>query len=883
LTDANGNFKFTSLDNGSYTVTENHQYGFVQTTPTSNGTYSIGVSSATEFSTSNNFGNHQGHVVSATWPKAFSTTNDPGVQIRVLFDTAFISATFDDTVACVVTGDQSGRHLGTFAFSGDTATFSPNAPFLPGETVRMDISSVVKSADNISLVPYLLQFSIRATSGPGTLGIAGTYSTGMNPYAVAAGDLNGDGYSDFVVANNSSNSVSVFINNGDGTFKPGVSYAVGTGPKSVAIADINNDGFPDIIAGNSGTSTFSVLKNNGNGTFQTHADYSSGGSTYSIAAADITGDGYIDVVSIVPGYSSINIAANNGPGTFATPSSNIVNGQPQGGYVADINGDGGLDVVVSVPNNTSNIVTKENVGAGLLNTASTLNSGAYSHGVFVADLNGDRLPDIVTTNSTSNNVSIFMNTGSGLYGAGTTVPTGTYPYAVACADLDGDSLIDIVVTNVTGNSITVLHNNGGGSFTRKDYTVGSTPTGVAIADFNGDGKPDVVVVNSGSNTASVFLNSSVLSVEVNASWNLVSVPQPVADLAKTSLYPTATSEAFGYKAGYVVKDTLVVGQGYWLKFDTAATVSFLGTTAAVETVSVSAGWNLVGSMGVSIDTSYVSAVPYGNLETGFFGYNNGYANVSTLVPGSGYWVKVAQSGTLILNAQHAAPRTHPAALLSPAFSSLTLQDAAGHAQSLYFRSGSDGGSRESRFEMPPAPPAGVFDARFADQTIAKIVDPSSPGDFAISVHGATGALQVSVNVQPAERGAWVLADAETKHLLGGKQSLAIANPGKLSLVLNAAAGAPRAFALAQNYPNPFNPSTNVQYDVAAPSHVTMKIVDVLGREVATLVDREMPAGRYTQVWNADNYAAGVYYVSLLARSESGAELFRTVKKLMLVK
>jgi len=91
---------------------------------------------------------------------------------------------------------------------------------------------------------------------------------------------------------------------------------------------------------------------------------------------------------------------------------------------------------------------------------------------------------------------------------------------------------------------------------------------------------------------------------------------------------------------------------------------------------------------------------------------------------------------------------------------------------------------------------------------------------------------------------------------------------------------PNEFSLSQNYPNPFNPVTTIQYSIPAQHsgvYVTLKIYDVLGKEVAVLVDEEKKAGTFAVVWNASSFASGVYYYTLRAGS------FVQTKKLMLVK
>jgi hypothetical protein len=69
--------------------------------------------------------------------------------------------------------------------------------------------------------------------------------------------------------------------------------------------------------------------------------------------------------------------------------------------------------------------------------------------------------------------------------------------------------------------------------------------------------------------------------------------------------------------------------------------------------------------------------------------------------------------------------------------------------------------------------------------------------------------------------------------------------------------------LAQNYPNPFNPSTKVSFSVSRPNWVTLKVYDVLGRDVSTLVDKELDTGEHTVDWNAEGLPSGVYYYRLV--------------------
>ena len=85
------------------------------------------------------------------------------------------------------------------------------------------------------------------------------------------------------------------------------------------------------------------------------------------------------------------------------------------------------------------------------------------------------------------------------------------------------------------------------------------------------------------------------------------------------------------------------------------------------------------------------------------------------------------------------------------------------------------------------------------------------------------------------------------------------------------------FQLEQNYPNPFNPSTKISYSIPQEGDVTLKIYDVLGNEVATLVSEEKPAGVYEVEFNAGNLSSGIYLYKLTAGN------FIQTRKMILIK
>ena len=88
---------------------------------------------------------------------------------------------------------------------------------------------------------------------------------------------------------------------------------------------------------------------------------------------------------------------------------------------------------------------------------------------------------------------------------------------------------------------------------------------------------------------------------------------------------------------------------------------------------------------------------------------------------------------------------------------------------------------------------------------------------------------------------------------------------------------PKNFSLNQNYPNPFNPSTTIKFTLPNPEFVELKVYNILGKEVTTLVSNKLNQGNHTYQFDGKNLASGVYYYQLVAG------VYREVKKMILLR
>jgi photosystem II stability/assembly factor-like uncharacterized protein len=395
--------------------------------------------------------------------------------------------------------------------------------------------------------------------------------------------------------------------------------------------------------------------------------------------------------------------------------------------------------------------------------------------------------------------------------------------------------------------------------------------------------------------------SVTLGVPVALNWNIVSLPvsSPSPDDSVKHLYTNSVNAyAFAFVGGYVQRFTMSNGPGYWIKSSLAYTQNITGTQRDTLTAPVAALWNMIGSISTSIDTSaaHVTPTPANLRASNFFKYANGYVVATTIEPGLGYWVKANSAGSFFMHATGPAAKAQPEAAGTGRsiedLNTLTIQDANGGSQTLYF--GTDGNNEipVAMFAMPPAPPEGSFDARFESSEGGLMVqthpvEVSTVIDLPITVQSSAYPLTVSWSLKGD--GSYELSEGVTSHLVRGEGALRIANSEVRRLVLKVTGSSslPKEFSLSQNYPNPFNPTTNIKYALPVDSKLTMDVYNVLGQRVRTLISNDLPAGYHVVEWNGtgnagQQLASGVYFLQMSATGINGKK-FSEIRKLMMMK
>jgi len=386
-----------------------------------------------------------------------------------------------------------------------------------------------------------LEFSVNSTYstdvfrkdvGSGTFQTRTTLVGGTGPYAMATGDIDGDGNVDLIASEvGSSNNqavLAIYRGNGDGTFLSRVTIAGGTDSRDIQLVDVSGDGVLDIITSDYDDSTVSVFKGNGDGSFQTRVTYAAGTNPRGVRVGDVNNDGDVDIVVADNGAgagNTVSILLGNGDGSFLDRSTLLTGTGPTDIALADFNGDGNLDIVTA--NNqgtTSGSSVYYGTGSGTFVIQATLTTGADAFSVTSGDWNGDGHLDLAFLNQTgAGTVTTFVNNGAGVFTNGATLTVTTTTERIRAGDINNDGLDDLISANQGSNNLSLFISSGNGSFTTgTTVTTGTNEGGydVHLVDVDNDGVLDIVTPSSGASGGTSFSGISIVkAISTNVSAN----------------------------------------------------------------------------------------------------------------------------------------------------------------------------------------------------------------------------------------------------------------------------------------------------------------------------------------------------------------------------
>ena len=358
------------------------------------------------------------------------------------------------------------------------------------------------------------------------------FTTGNLPWDVNLADFDNDGKTDVVVTNTGTgfggNTVTVYRNNSTpGSITtasmPLAATLTGTNaPIYIDAGDLDGDGRQDVVVAYNNVGTLGIYRNtstSGNISFAPQQLVTSVTTTFvgNVLIHDLDMDGKPEIV--LANFSGNNViilrnVSSVGLPLFAPPVTLTAGTNPQGLAIGDLNGDNKPEIVVTNRNSDNVTVYPNNTLPGSLTAASfgpsqQLFAGDGPTSAQVGDLDGDGKLDIAVANLLGNTVSVYRNTsvgGSLSFQTAVSLAMADNPFTIALADMDGDNKVDIVskdahiLRNVsTPGTLTAA------SFTAANFLTPSlTPYHVAIGDMDGEGRPDLVITNNGSNTFSII-------------------------------------------------------------------------------------------------------------------------------------------------------------------------------------------------------------------------------------------------------------------------------------------------------------------------------------------------------------------------------------------
>ncbi len=514
-----------------------------------------------------------------------------------------------------------------------------------------------------------------------------------------------------------------------------------------------------------------------------------------------------------------------------------------------------------------------------------------------ADFNNDGLSDLVLSDNGTNNITLYISE----YGRGPVfnknISAGLYPGDIICADFNNDGNIDIALN--THNSITLFKNNGDLSFAKYTITFNSSSDHLIPGDFDGDGDIDIagfcfnnykpyiwLLLNKGNfqfqKDSLISIRGTVLQMSAADIDNDGDIDILCASESQHSLTLLRNDKdlnfekiflpnIYGYISTVVIEDFNLDGN-----LDIAAQWAG-GNSACILTNEGSLNFQVVYQQGITHDPLFLTGGDFDadgdfdlvSIDNGYSPYGSIYLNDSLVFSEAGRFIKEEGSHNIVnsdLNGDgsldiafttswmmNTGIKSYALSKYSDQFTDTKL----GEISYLYltlFNVGQDTLTVDSMYFTNKYFTAGSsgFTVLPSDSEIIQI---SFKPD---SVYHYIDTLNICSQSSSYNK---VIIEGNAIPFTGVEDDK----------------GIPTEYTLSQNYPNPFNPSTIISYEIPKSGLVTIKIFDVLGREIETLVNEENNPGRYNEKFDGSNLASGLYFY----RITSGK--FSETKKMLLLK
>lgn len=326
-------------------------------------------------------------------------------------------------------------------------------------------------------------------------------------------DLNGDGYTDVVLANQDNPGIGVQISNGDGTFKAPVFYSLALPIMNMTITsavsgDFNGDGKLDVAlvmfgpgsATQNNTDQLIVLLNDGTGKLNQSASYTlanlgTDNGAPMLASGKLNGDDETDLAVVYERPNGVVVPYfATGGGRFEAGASYSLNATPDGIAIGQFTTSGYGDIAVTTSRGIKILLGSSSNSFTSAPETKYPYPTTFHEGIALGDFDKDGKLDLAATDGFR--IVVYWGAGNGSF-SGTSALSENGSYRAIAADIDGDGWLDLAAADVSG-AIHIFSNLANRNFRGAPATNSPNASGLVVGDFNKDGKNDVAVVNSPS-------------------------------------------------------------------------------------------------------------------------------------------------------------------------------------------------------------------------------------------------------------------------------------------------------------------------------------------------------------------------------------------------
>ncbi len=324
----------------------------------------------------------------------------------------------------------------------------------------------------------------------------------------AAGKCNKDRYTDLVVLTEEQSELQVYLAKPGGKFYLGWKQMLHQSFDNFIVADVNNDGKNDLLLFGKKEAGITVFLGNGNGTFRQGTVLFPEQSYSIVAVTDLNDDGINDVVAVNWVSNEVSIYSGIGRMKFAEPSILSLENEPTSINAAPLDSDGNVDLIIGYGNDHI-VQTYMADGFGSFSLHQTLGLGLSPSEISVGDVNGDGQEDIVVLDTTVHMLTVVLNDGKGTFTERIDFAAGNSSTHVVLFPHSFSNANNAAVLQQSESRIRLLYSSAvTGQSGDQRYGVGLFPVNLIVTDVNRDRLPDILVANSGSRSVSLLLNGN---------------------------------------------------------------------------------------------------------------------------------------------------------------------------------------------------------------------------------------------------------------------------------------------------------------------------------------------------------------------------------------